>query len=196
MVSTIDGKTVSGGPEEPVADLGSENDHLIMRRIIASCDAVLSGAATVRAYAEWSPQNRMRIVLSRSGILPWSSGFFADGKALVATTKDRLFEREGVEVKAYGEDRFDPQALLSDLRQRGIERLLILGGSEVNALFLQEDVVDELFLTIAPKIRLGRGLQTYAGGEPLPKGGLLNFELAEAHRLGDEVFLRYRRPGA
>ena len=69
----------------------------------------------------------------------------------------------------------------------------MLGGSELNAQLLKADVVDELFLTVAPKIKLGRDVPTYAGGEPLPREAILDFDLLESHVLGDEVFLRYRR---
>ena len=84
--------------------------------------------------------------------------------------------------------------LLADLRLNfGIERLLVEGGSEVNASFLSKDLVEELFLTIAPKIRLGRDLPTYAGGDPFPRGHMPAFELLSCQTIEDEVFLRYRR---
>jgi riboflavin biosynthesis pyrimidine reductase len=77
----------------------------------------------------------------------------------------------------------------------GVRRLLILGGSETNAVFLADDLVDELFLTIAPKVKLGRSVPTYAGGEPLARDSLLRFKLLEHHVVESEVFLRYRREG-
>ncbi|MFN3962547.1 MAG: dihydrofolate reductase family protein, partial [Fimbriimonadaceae bacterium] len=70
---------------------------------------------------------------------------------------------------------------------------LVEGGSEINAEFLRRDLVDELFLTLAPKIRLGRDLPTYAGGDPLPPGHLMNFDLLSCQPIENEVFLRYRR---
>jgi riboflavin biosynthesis pyrimidine reductase len=53
--------------------------------------------------------------------------------------------------------------------------------------------VDELFLTIAPKVRLGRDVPTYAGGEALPREAIQRFSLVEHQAVGDEIFLRYRR---
>ena len=74
-----------------------------------------------------------------------------------------------------------------------VERLHILGGSETNALFIRNNLVDELFLTVAPRIKLGREVPTYAGGEPLAREDLQSYGLLESHTIGDEVFLRYRR---
>jgi riboflavin biosynthesis pyrimidine reductase len=74
-----------------------------------------------------------------------------------------------------------------------VEKLYVLGGSEINAELLSRDLVDELFLTVAPKIKLGADTPTFAGGTALPREALLQFELIESQIIGDEVFLRYRR---
>ena len=75
----------------------------------------------------------------------------------------------------------------------GIQRLLVLGGSELNAQLLAANLIDELFVTIAPKVRLGRDVPTYADGEPLSRGNLQQYSLVENHAIGNEIFIRYRR---
>jgi riboflavin biosynthesis pyrimidine reductase len=88
----------------------------------------------------------------------------------------------------------DWETFLRELRiHKKVTHLLVEGGSEINAEFLRRDLVDELFLTLAPKVRLGRDLPTYAGGEPLPSGHLMNFDLVSCRPVENEVFLRYRR---
>ncbi|HVL39200.1 MAG TPA: dihydrofolate reductase family protein, partial [Fimbriimonadaceae bacterium] len=82
---------------------------------------------------------------------------------------------------------------LGELRKMGIARLLVEGGSELNATLLEGDLADELFLTIAPKVKLGRETPTYAGGDPLPRERMQRYDLLERHQVGDELFLRYRR---
>jgi riboflavin biosynthesis pyrimidine reductase len=57
-------------------------------------------------------------------------------------------------------------------------------------------MVDELFLTLAPKVKLGANLPTYAGGDPLDKEDVLRWRLVGCHPIEDEVFLRYRRDRA
>ena len=93
----------------------------------------------------------------------------------------------------FGQGGVDFRALFRHLKGMGVERLLCLGGSETNAEILREELADELFLTLAPKLKLGRGLPTYAGGEPLERERMQQYRLVEHHVVGDEVFLRYRR---
>ena len=77
--------------------------------------------------------------------------------------------------------------------QYNVQRLMVLGGSELNAQMFHLDAIDEMFLTLAPKVKLGRDVPTYADGEPLKREELLGFALSEVHRVEDEVFLRYSR---
>lgn len=196
MVATIDGKTVSGGRDEPVQDLGSDLDHATMRQIERASDAVLIGAGSLRATKGIHyPRGLKRIVASASGDVPKGSRFFTDEPeaAFIATTKGTKVP-DGLNVIECGTNQIDWRSLLSTLRSKhGVQKLLIEGGSEINASLLHEDLVDELFLTVAPKVKLGRDVPTYAGGEPLPKDKLLKFRLLSCAQSGDEVFVRYRR---
>ncbi len=196
MVATIDGKTVSGDREDCVIDLGSKVDHKLMRRIEESSDAVLIGAQTLRATSkDWNPRPDKRFVLSNSGNLPMKSAFLSEGAPYVVTNDvSHIIVIQGVKLIRVGKEEVDMKELLRRMKTGlGIDRLLVLGGSEVNAQLLAEDLVDELFVTIAPKVKLGRDVPTYAGGEPLPQDELLNFRLVEQHTVANEVFLRYRR---
>lgn len=195
MVSTIDGKTVSGSREDSVADLGSKVDHMTMRRLEISADATLLGAGTLRATPKsWVPQSKKRIIVSLSGDIDYNRPFFTEPGAIVATSGSAtLSVPQGVELIRAGSSFLDPELLMQRLRNMGIERLLVLGGSETNAELLRRNLVDELFLTIAPKVKLGRDLPTYAGGDPLHREELLQFELVEHHPIGNELFVRYRR---
>jgi riboflavin biosynthesis pyrimidine reductase len=117
--------------------------------------------------------------------------FFSDApeKAFVASSKTITSWPDGVRQLAN-----DPGELLRTLRQvHGVSNLVIEGGSEINAIFLMADLVDELFLTLAPKIKLGSDVPTYAGGNPLPRTKLMDFRMESCVPIGDEVFLRYRR---
>jgi riboflavin biosynthesis pyrimidine reductase len=74
-----------------------------------------------------------------------------------------------------------------------VRRVLVEGGSELNAMLLGQDLVDEIFLTVAPKIKMGRQTPTIAGGEPFARAELTNWHLHAHHLVNDELFLRYRR---
>ena len=194
MVSTIDGKTLSGGRNESVADLGSKLDHFLLRRIESMANAILLGAGTLRANPpSWSPKTQIRVVVSSSGVLPYDAPFFEKGAFVAVPTSGRIDPPQNVSLLKSGQDRVDVGTLMRQIRDLGVSRLLVLGGSELNAQLLENDLVDELFLTIAPKIKLGRGVPTYAGGNPLDRDHLKAFSLLESNVVEDEVFLRYRR---
>ena len=194
MVSTIDGKTVTGTRRESVPDLGSDHDHEVMRQLELAADGVLIGAGNLRATKGlWYPAELFRIVATRSGDLDYGSRFFVDAmdKAMVIAPDNVHVPQEIMRLP----NDF-PSALKRLKSDFGIERLLIEGGSDLNADLLRLDLVDELFLTLAPKVKLGRDLPTYAGGEPLPGRDVQHYGLVEHHVVGDEVFLRYRRRGS
>lgn len=196
MVTTIDGKTITGTREDNVLDLGSKVDHELMDRIESASDAIILGAGSARANpASWDPRCPIRIVVTNSGEVDWDSKYFTGGQAHVACSTSADFQVPPHVTKlAFGVPDLDFRALVRHLRQSlDIQYLHCLGGSELNSQFLRRDLVDELFMTIAPKVKLGRNLPTYAGGEPLDRKSLLNFNLVEHHAVGDEVFLRYRR---
>jgi 2,5-diamino-6-(ribosylamino)-4(3H)-pyrimidinone 5'-phosphate reductase len=196
MVTTIDGKTITGHRGEDVLDLGSKADHLLMRRIEDQADSVLVGATTLRAADErWNPKTDFRVVVSNRGGFNYDRPYFqGGGKSYVACSEDAAVQPEKrVERLVAGKGRVDVAILLAKLKEMGAKRLLCFGGSELNAQLLERDLIDELFLTIAPKVKLGRDVPTYAGGEPLPRDKMLRFQLVETHSIADEVFLRYRR---
>lgn len=191
MVSTIDGKTISGTEYEPVSDLGSDLDHELMRRLEDAADGVLIGAGALRSVPGlWYEKDKFRVVATKSGNVDFNSRFFQDAPA-----KAIVICPEEVRIpQLFHKLTNDFTVALRDLRSRfGIRVLAIEGGSKLNAQLLELDLVDELFLTIAPKVKLGECIPTYAGGNPLPRENLQAYSLVEHHSMGDELFLRYRR---
>jgi len=196
MVTTIDGKILSGERGEPVEDLGSKVDHDLMRKIQGSADAVLIGAGAQRSSPKiWYPGHLLRFVATRSGNVLTPSRFFDDEpeKAFVICSESAVVS-EGLKTVRVGDDNIDWVAGFEILRGRfGVEKLLVEGGSDINAQILALDLVDELFMTLAPKVKLGKDVPTYADGEPLSREHVQQYELIESNRSGDEMFLRYRR---
>jgi hypothetical protein len=195
MVSTLDGKILTGKRHEHVHDLGSKTDHLLMKRIESSADAVILGAESLRATSpKWNPRAHTRVVVTKSGDLPADAEFFKHGAPFVATPGSAEFPLPaGAKILRAGGANLDLSLLLYNLRQSGVRRLLLLGGSELNAQFFAADLVDELFLTLAPKIKLGRDVPTLADGEELPREAVQKYDLLSHEAIGNELFLRYRR---
>jgi riboflavin biosynthesis pyrimidine reductase len=76
------------------------------------------------------------------------------------------------------------------LRERhGVRTVMCEGGSVLAGALLREHLVDELFLSVAPKLAAGTGptLVTSTPLEPPAAMGLLS-----VHESGGHLFLRYR----
>ena len=80
-----------------------------------------------------------------------------------------------------------PAAVVAHLTQRGFTSAILGGGARTNSLFLKAGLVDEIWLTVEPKL-FGAGLN-FTEGEVLD----LNLELLDAEKIGDNaVQLKYR----
>jgi dihydrofolate reductase len=78
------------------------------------------------------------------------------------------------------------RALLNDLQSKGFERAVLAGGATINSLFVRDALIDELYLTVAPKL-FGQGLSLFA--ESLD----LDLELKQISTFQDQtVLLTYR----
>lgn len=98
-------------------------------------------------------------------------------------------EKRLVVVESKGGERVDLPALLGTLREEGVRALLCEGGPTIHAALEAAGLVDELFLTIAPKLSGGGAPRILDG--PLP--GVVEFELAWLLEEDGELFARYRR---
>lgn len=198
MVSTIDGKIVTGNRDEPVMDLGSAVDHATMRQIQAQADGILIGAGTLRSTPKlWYPEGKYRFVASRSGVVDPFVRFFGDdpGRAFVVTSIQGA-ERvpEDAQAICVGVEELDFVELLGIMRsEMDIRYLLVEGGSHLNAELFRAGLVDEIFLTFAPKIKLGEDVPTIADGVALDRSEIQEFELFGVKQVASELFLRYRR---
>jgi riboflavin-specific deaminase-like protein len=179
----------------------------------AGCDAILVGAGTVRAddprllirdprrrarrAARGLPEHPARVTLTATGDLDPRARFFAPGAdrlvycatPALARARARLGDRT---VLIDAGDPLSLDALLSDLAERSVVRLLVEGGARVLAEFLARDLSDELHLAVAPFFVADRAAPRLT----LPYLGHLNgpgnpMTLAEVRRLDDVVLHRY-----
>lgn len=146
-----------------------------LHRIRAHVDAVIIGVGT--AIAD-DPQlttrhvegpSPVRVVIDPRGRLPAGLTLLADGAApvLVVTAPGQPVPAgaEAVELAPDGDGIIDPAAIAAALGARGLTRLLVEGGAETLARFLDARMIDELHLMVAP-IVLGSG-KTGLNMEPI-----------------------------
>jgi riboflavin-specific deaminase-like protein len=102
------------------------------------------------------------------------------------------------EVKICGRTELNFRFAFRWLRRKwGVRRLLCEGGGALNGTLFHADLVDELHLTLCPKIFGGRNAPTLADGPGVLKlADATQLQLKSFKRVGDELFLIYRRvPG-
>lgn len=75
-----------------------------------------------------------------------------------------------------------------------VKRILIEGGPSLIGSFLEEDLMDEIFLTITPKIFGNKAGKTLTLVENIlfPANKIKNLRVLSVKKIGDEIFLRYK----
>jgi riboflavin biosynthesis pyrimidine reductase len=174
----------------------------------AKADAVMIGAGTLRVerYGRIVPDPDQRARRERDGLppdplavvvsgrldLPWDAPLFTEGagRVLIFTAS----ETEAPETETTVEivrhpGAVDLDAALTQLRtEQGIRALLCEGGPTVHAQLIEAGLIDELFVTHAPKLAGGEGPGLVAGLPELERP----LELAWLLEQDGELFARYR----
>lgn len=214
MAMTADGKITSARREEP--SFASRRDKRTMDRYRAEADAVLVGAGTLRAddpplgvrdpemrayrRSLGKPEGLLNVLVTATAAVPATARFFRDPAAMgriVATVDDAPAERlealsKVAEVWTLGRGVVDLAVLLRRLKARGVERLLVEGGGELNWGFVRDDLLDELYLTVAPALLGGRDAPTPCEGEGLAMSDRRRLALVATEVVDGEIFCRYR----
>jgi len=205
FAATVDGRATIGGVSGPI---GSDADTTMLACLRTRFDAVMIGAGTMRAerYGRLARKQETRERRERLGLppeplmvivsgrldLPWDAPLFSEGGPILIFTAS---EAEPPELSAAPEivrhrDFVDIVAALRHLRhERGIRALLCEGGPGLHGELEGGGLVDELFLTIAPKLSGGEAPRIVEG--ELPR--VVELELAWLLEEDGELFARYRR---
>lgn len=88
-------------------------------------------------------------------------------------------------------DSVTAEALLDDLANRGVERLMVEGGGSIHTLFLSSGVVDELHLVFAPFFVGDAAAPRFVNSADFPQDPNHRMQLVETRQIGDCVLLRY-----
>jgi riboflavin-specific deaminase-like protein len=205
-VSSIDGRI---SVEGKAGGIGSAVDRVAMRSLRAGVDAVMVGAGTLRAEKlslglDATPagsQQPLAVIVAASGEVPVRKNLIAhEGQEVLVISAEAKAEAlteqlSGIAsvlgVPSERDDYPDLVLALQTLKQEYlVERLLVEGGSQLNRTLISRCLLDELFLTIAPKLLGGTPDQIKTmieGSIPAPK----DLSLTSIHLAGGEIFLRY-----
>lgn len=223
MVSTLDGKVSIDGKAGPI---GSPVDRRVMRNIRCAADAILVGAGSIRAEEmslgvpedlskkrrkSGRPGQPLSVVLAGSASLPLHRKIFTpnpqgkDTRIVVmagdSTPKSTLEEASELGVCVISVDqpgRPSPVQVLRLLHeQHSVRSILVEGGPSVNTSFLSAGKVNDLFLTLSPKIPTNNdeapSISAALPREALTLGLALGLTLTSVHFCPreSELYLRY-----
>jgi riboflavin biosynthesis pyrimidine reductase len=206
FVATVDGRAAIDGRSGPI---GSDADTAMLAGLRTRFDAVMIGAGTMRAERYGRPvsgqeqrERRERIGLPHDPLmvivsgrldLPWDAPLFTEdgGRVLIFTASEAEPPEVAPSLRVVRHEGFvDMVEALRHLRQeRGVRALLCEGGPGMHGEMQAAGLVDDLFLTIAPKLSGGDAPRILEGDLPGPA----ELELAWLLEEDGELFARYRQ---
>jgi len=217
LAMTADGKIATAN--RAVHSFGSPRDLAQLYALRATADAVLCGARTVeisrtvlgnggekfrqrrlqRGLAEYN----LRVIVSGSGAIhPGAEIFKTKFSPVIVLTTNRASKKKlarlralADEVKICGQREIDFRAALRWLRTKwNVNRLLCEGGGELNDALFRAGLVNEIHLTICPKIFGGRTAPTLADGQGVLRlAAAAKYELTSIKRKKAELFTVFSR---
>ena len=168
FVATVDGKV--SVKKEGYWPIGSKVDYGVLIELRAHADALIHGKNLANEFGLITQNNlnklffkKMRQELGKNPTLPY----------IIAT--------------------HNLAGLTTQLHKKGYKHVLVEGGPTLLGSFLKENLVDEIFLTIAPKIYGTQNLTTLnlVEGILFPPNDIKKLKLLSVKKSEDELFLRY-----
>jgi riboflavin biosynthesis pyrimidine reductase len=211
MIASADGAATADGRS---GGLAGPADKALFHALRSVPDVILVAAGTMRieGYGPARPAEEVRrareargqapvppiAVVTRGLSMDWDRPFFTEAVArpivITAAAADpgRVALAEAVaDVIVTGGEHVDVAVALRALRERGAGIVLTEGGPSLVGQLIARDLLDELFLTVAPKLVGGEAIRIARGPEPERPREL---RLAQTLEQDGELFLRYLRP--
>lgn len=213
MVSTADGRVTLGGRSGPI---GNRADREHFHALRDAVDAVMVGAGTLRVerYGRIIPEESRRRLRQEQGLSEEplacivSAGLSSlagipllaepAARVVIVTPSRSSLPGGGAQldyIRTQPEEPLDLRAALKQLHDRfGVRTLLCEGGPHLNSELLAAGLVDELFLSLSPKLAGGQEmngdppLRILAGAELDPP---VELELLAVAESDSQLFLRY-----
>jgi len=124
------------------------------------------------------------IVMGRRTYEVSGEDFPYDCKLNIVMTSDENLKSDSANVVFTSES---PAGVIEIAKNEGFDNLLIIGGGSVNAAFLEQGLIDEIYLSIHPKV-LGEGIKIFSGDE-----NDVDLDLLEVKQLEEDlVQLHYK----
>lgn len=178
---SLDGKI--NNKRQNLKNLGSREDLRRLLKIRNQAEAILVGGNTFRNHPYPSLSENLikgknkkpiwNIILSRTQKFDFNKNFLTEPriKRLYLTGKN-----------------ITPHSIVKQLKKLGIRVLLLEGGGDIIGQFLQANLIDEMYVTLCPKIIGDQGAPSIV--KKLNK--VKKLKLLTREIVNDEVFFHYR----
>ena len=210
---TLDGKiATASGESKWITGPLARREGMKLRHV---ADAIVVGVNTIladdpsltvrdvrRPKAEWRGPELRRIVLDPRARIPLDARALNDELASATTVVvsadapakrlAKLKTRCEVMTCRLAKRGFSLRPLLRRLAKQGVTSLLVEGGGETNAAFVEAGLVDQVAFFYAPKILGGRDARTGVAGEGLTLAAGLPLEKIRWRNLGPDLMLTAR----
>jgi 2,5-diamino-6-(ribosylamino)-4(3H)-pyrimidinone 5'-phosphate reductase len=202
---SLDGKTAL--PTGKQIRLSCDEDMERVHHLRHQCDAVLVGIGTVLAddpkltvkqdYIA-QPSQPLRVVLDSKGRTPPYAQVVNESAPTVIFTGPQSSltlpnkEVDIVQVPMQKENHLSIEAILSELHQRGVRKLLVEGGGTVLWSFITSGYVDDIFIYVAPVFIGGAQTPTLLRGPGIEgEEKIIQLELQRFEQVGPGLLLNY-----
>ncbi|MGB5771962.1 MAG: RibD family protein [Crocosphaera sp.] len=212
LAMTADGKIADF--QRNAARFGSSMDKSHLEKKISLVDCVLFGAGTLRAYGTTltvknpellahrkqnnQPSQPINIIVSASGKIANNLRFFSQPVPhwLITTEEGAKNDTSKFEkvltFAAMETGKINLSEVFKTLKELGLNDLAILGGGELVGSCLEQNLIDELWLTICPFIIGGRNAPTPVEGIGFISSQAQKLQLLSIEKIEQEIFLHYK----
>ena len=176
---TADGKIATKSGNSAIS---SNVDLRRVHQLRNSADAIMVGISTVLAddpqltvrFGATVSRSPTRVVVDSTGRIPSSSRLLKKAIELntivaasnrISFANIRRIESTGAKVLVAGRNKVELRKIFRILEEMGYKRILVEGGGELNWSVLKLGIVDELIITMSPRIVGGRSAVTLVEGE-------------------------------
>ncbi|MBY8987797.1 MAG: 2,5-diamino-6-(ribosylamino)-4(3H)-pyrimidinone 5'-phosphate reductase [Candidatus Lokiarchaeota archaeon] len=180
---TIDGKIASKNGDPEISD---EEDWKSVHKLRTDVDAIMVGKGSIikdnpKLHIKYyDHKGYYRVVLDSNLSIPIESNVITykpeTYPTIIITTENapankiKKFESKNVDIIKSGKGRrVDVVNLMPILYDKGIKRILLEGGGNLNWSFIKNDLVDEIRITIAPWMVGGKDAVSLMEGEGYAK---------------------------
>lgn len=158
MAQTLDGKIAKN--ENHKADWTSSEDKKEFIKLTKKAGVIIMGNSTYKTIG-FPLKNRLNCILTRN-------------------IKDKK------DIKGKLEYFEDLDELLKSLESRGYKEAILCGGAQINSLFIKNNLISEIYITIEPKI-FGSGINLFSDTDLD-----VDLELIESKKMNNSCILKYK----